>query len=51
MTSRDRVTGSDPEVTLLDRKSRGSGYGRPKTRVLGTFEHKHGCNSQEEVFT
>ena len=51
MMSRDRVTGSDPEVTLFDRKSCGSCCGRPKTRVLGAFEHKHSCNSQEEAFT
>ena len=45
MTSRDQFTGSDPEVTSLDRKSPGSGC-RPISQFLGTFELLHGCNSQ-----
>jgi len=32
-----QVTGSDQEVTSLDRKSFGSGCRRPKTRVYCTF--------------
>jgi len=45
------VTGSDPEVTLFHRKSPGSGCRRWKTRVLGTFELLHVCNSQEVAVT
>ena len=45
------VTGSDPEVASLDRKSPGSGCKRPISQVLGTFELLQGCNSQEMAVT
>ena len=32
------VSGGDPEVTSLDRKSPGSGYRRPVSQVLDAFE-------------
>ena len=41
------VTGSDPEVTSFDRKSRGSGCRRPISQVLGTFQLLQGVDSQE----
>ena len=44
---RPEVTGSDPEVTSFDRKSRGSGCRRTISQVLGTFELLQGVNSQE----
>ena len=46
-----KVTGSYVEVTSFDRKSPGSGCRRPISRVLGTFELLHGCNSQEVADT
>ena len=45
------MTGSDPEVTLFDRKSRSSGCRRPISQVLGTFQLQQGCNSQEVAVT
>jgi len=49
--SRDKrwsyVIGSYPKVTLFDWKSPGRGWGRPRTRVLATFELLQGCNSKE----
>jgi len=44
-----QVTGSDPEVTLFDRKLPGSGCRRPKAPVYCTFHFLQGCNSQEEA--
>ena len=41
------ITGSDPEVTSIGRKSPGSGCRGPISLVLGTFELLQGCNSQE----
>ena len=49
--TRPEVSGSDPEVTSLDRKSPGSGCGRPISQVLAMFELTQGCNSQEEAVT
>ena len=46
-----QVTGSDPEVMSFDRKKPGSGCRRPISQVLGTFEHKQGCNLQEVAVT
>ena len=51
MTSGHHVTGSDPEMTSSQRKSPGSGCGRPISQVLGTFELLKGCNSQEVAVT
>ena len=51
MTSRDHVTGSDPEVTSFDRKSPGSGCRRPISQVLDTFEFLQGCNSHKVEVT
>jgi len=45
------VTGSDPEVTLFDRKSPGRGCRKPISQVLGMFELLQGCNSQEVAAT
>jgi len=39
-----QVPGSDPQVTSLDRKSPGSGGGRPKTHVYCTFHFLQGCS-------
>ena len=41
------LPGSEPEVTLFDPKSPGSGCRRPICQILGTFELLQGCNSQE----
>jgi len=46
-----QVTESDPKVTSLDRKSPGSGCGRPKTRVYCAFHYLQGCGSHEEAVT
>jgi len=46
-----QVTGSDPEVTSLDRKSAGSGWRKPKTVIYRTFHFLQGCSSQEEAVT
>ena len=51
MKSRDHVSRSDPEVTLFDRKSPGSGCTRPISQVLGMFELLQGSNSQEVAVT
>jgi len=48
VTQRDRKW---PEVTSLERKSPGSGCGRPVSRGLGAFELLQGCNSQEVAVT
>jgi len=44
-------TGSDPEMTSLDRKSPGSGCRSPKTCVNCTWHFLQGCSSQEEAVT
>ena len=49
--TRPDVTGSDLEVSSLDRKSPGSGCRRPITQVLVAFELPQGCNSQEVAVT
>ena len=41
------VTGSDPSVTSLDRKSPGKSCRRPISQVLDTFELLQGCNSPD----
>jgi len=46
-----QVTGSDSEVTSLDRKSPGNGCRRLKTGVYCTFLFLQGCSSQEEAVT
>jgi len=51
MTSHDKVTGSDPEVTSFDRKSPGRGCRRPKTGVYCVFDFLQGLSSQEEAVT
>jgi len=43
------VPGSDPGVRPFDRKSLGSGCGRPKTGLYCTFHFLQGCSSQEAV--
>ena len=43
MTSREL---RGPEETSFDRKSPGSGWGRPKTGVYCTFHFLQGCSSQ-----
>ena len=45
------VSGSDPEMTLFDPKSHGSGRRRTISQVLGTFELLQGCNSMEVAVT
>ena len=45
------ITGSDPEVTLLHRKSPGSGCRRPISEILLTFELLQGCNSRKAAVT
>ena len=45
------MTGSDPEVTSLDRKSPESGCRKPVSQVWGSFELLQGCNSQEVAVT
>ena len=35
--TRPQVTGSDPEMTSFNRKSPGSGCGRPIVQVLGVW--------------
>jgi len=46
-----QVTGSDKEVASFDRKSPGSGWRWPKTRIYCTFPFLQGCSSQEEAVT
>jgi len=46
-----QVIESDPEDTSFDRKSPGSGCGRPKTDVYYTFHFLQGCSLQEEAVT
>jgi len=41
-----QVTGSDPQVTTFNRKSPGSGCGRPKTCVYYTFHFLQCCITQ-----
>ena len=41
------MTGSDPQLTSLDRNLPGTGCRRPISQVLGTFKLIQGCNSQE----
>ena len=45
------VTGSDPEVMSLERKSPGSGCRTPISEVWGMFEVLKGCDSQEVAVT
>jgi len=45
------VTSGDRDVTSLDRKWPGCGWGRPKTWILGLSQLIPGCNSQEVVVT
>ena len=45
------MTGSDREVTSFYRKSPGSGFRRPISEVLGTFELVQSCNLQEGAVT
>ena len=45
------VTGSDPEVTLFDWKSPGSGCRRPISQVFGMFEPLQGYNLREVAVT
>ena len=51
MTSRDHVTGIDPEVTSFDRKSPGGGCRRQKTRIFGAFNFRQHCRLHKEAVT
>ena len=51
MTSRDHMTGSDPDVISFNLKLPGSGCKRPISQMLDAFKLLQGCNSQEVAVT